>query len=807
MDQLQPNAAPSNQNVQPIQPRPKELDFTYFVFFFLRIWPWMLLGLLLGLFGAWVKLRYSTTIYQVMGTVLIEDQKQRSLSEEAVTSQLGIMPESNVENELQILKSSSLMKRVIDSLQLNITYTQQGRIKDSEMYPNAGIRVASSEPLERAYGSRLSLQLLGSGDEFVLLRGDQDTVVCRFGTPFVHNLVTYVIEKTAVELPTGAQINIRVAHPSNTADGYAKKLAIQQVGRSTVLSVMLKDPVPQKAIDIISRLIQEYNNSLIENKNESGRQTLRFIDERLGYITRELYDVERDAENYKRSSDLPIAIAEKAKSYLDRVTTTDEQLMELELRLGMVDNIEVQLNDNSNRYRSLPVSSEILNNSGLVGQIDRYNGLLLEREKLATAKGANPALGAFDKQLEEVRGTVVQSVAIIRRELTTRRNTIRQRLKPIERQINAIPTNERELLQIMRQQQIKEQLFLFLLQKREETALKVAAEVANSRALDPPVNQGPISPNRNRIFLLAVFLGLAIPASLLFAFDFFNTRIYTEGDIMRFTGMPFLGYIGQSSNENPIVVRRGSRSAIAEAFRLLRTNLQFLAAGNKNQIILVTSSISSEGKSFISINLGLSQALAGKKTLLLGLDIRKPKLSRYLIGEQATSGVTNFLAADTPLQQLIRPVPDQENLDFLDCGPVPPNPAELLMSGQTKALFAYLREHYDCVVVDTAPVGLVTDALLLSALVDQSVVVTRFGRTRTSFLRMLEDIYLNHKLPQPGIILNGVRSGRGYGYGYGGYGSGYGYGSDYGYGYYDEEQKKKKFWSLGLLGGKRKRRK
>ena len=787
----------NNSGASPSLSGNKELDLKYFFFLFLRNWYWLVLGLMIGYSIAWLKLRYATNIYQVGGSILLENNAKSSISEEIITEKLGLQQESNVDDQIQVLKSTTLMRRVVDSLNLNITYYTVGRVKTSEMYsPNCPLILISAEPQALAYGTSLRVRALNDYD-FILVKGENDTLTCHYDTPFVQNQIQYILSRRAEAVP-GTEFLIRLNYPEGTAAEYSGKLVIQPVPGANVLNLSMRDPVAEKCMDVFYTLVSEFDRSQIEIKNESGRKTLEFIDERLGFITKELYDVERDVEGYKRSRDLPVAIESKATEYLNKVSTADEQLMELDLRLSMLNAIEKQLNDPNGRYRALPLSSELLASSAASEIIKLHNELVRERNELVvTASPSNPAVKSLDKKLEELRAPMMDNFVVIRREINERRSRVAQRLAPINRKIDAIPTYERELLQILRQQQIKEQLFLFLLQKREETALSVAAQVSNTRILNPPVGQGLVSPDRRRTFTLYLFMGFLIPGIIAFLFDYFNNRVYDESDIRRHTNAPFLGGIMQSLGGKSIVVNRSSRSAIAEMFRMLRTNLQYLAKGENKKVILVSSSVSGEGKSFITINLGISISLSGQKTLLLGLDIRKPKLSRYLTGKQAERGVTNFLVGQASLDELIQPLPDHPLVDYLDCGPIPPNPAELLMSDATRDLFIELRNRYQYIIVDTAPIGLVTDALLLNQHIDQTIIVTRFGMSRTPFLRMIQDIYSNKKLPQVGVVLNGLKTRAGYGYGYGyGYNSSYGYGYGYGYGseYFDKEPRRGWNW-------------
>ncbi len=757
-------------------------------FLFLRNWYWLAIGLALGLFGAWVHLRYATTIYEVKGSVLINEDAQQPISEQIIARDLGFQGRSTITNDLQVLKSSTLMQRVVDSLDLHISYYTEGRIKTSEMYPYSPFRL-EADSMPQAYGRTLRIRTLDN-DDFVLLRGEGDTLLCRFGIPFTHAGVQFTLELLpGREVRPGVTHQIKVRQPQQTARKYAGKLNLTNVDYSNVLNISMREPVPEKAVDVIKGIIQAYDESIVENKNRSGEQTLAFIDERLNFITQELYDVEKDVEGFRRDRDLPVDVGERAGNYLAQVQQVEDQLMELDLKLALLDNIEGIISDKANQYQPLPLTSEILP-AALSTLLQEYNSVLFEREQfLEAATAQNPAVNTYEERLDYLRSGIELSIRTVRSELAERRGALRERLRPLEEQISSIPGSERELLQIMRQQQIKEQLFLYLLQKREETALSIAAQTSNSRILNPPTNAGQVYPSPGRVYLFALVLGLLLPGGLIFLWHSFDNKIYTKEHLQQATNAPFLGSISLASKRDPVAVKSGSRSAVAELFRLLRTNLNYLAGGKGDQVILVTSSVSGEGKSFVTINLGLSLALSGRRVLLLGMDLRKPKLSEYLNGQRSPLGVTNYLAGEDTLDALLRPVPGYDHIDYLDCGPIPPNPADLLTSDRVDQLFADLRDRYDHILVDTSPLGLVTDALLLGEQANLSIIVTRYGRTTFQLLEGVQDVYAKKKLPNMGIVLNGIRASSIYGYG--GYGFGYGYG--YGEGYYEEERKPKRW--------------
>ena len=786
---------PSTNNVPPPFPPnqlPEEsLDLKKLLFRFLRNWYWLVLGLAVGFTIAYLQLRYSTTIYNVTSTVFISGKDQGTFSQEELIAELsGGRSRSNVANELEILSSSNLMRTVVDSLQLNVQYFQEGRIKDTELYRDSPLQlvVADSSRLPAYRNIRL---LAMDQRDFKVITNAQDSLPGSFGrTTEIAGLPLTIFNRGEVQ--PGATYRIQLRPPDGLARSYANKLQLRQENYSDVIRMSMVDPVPDKVTDIMRVLIQVYNQRTLREKTEAGQNTLSFVDERLRFITDELYAVERQVEGMKERTGMGVDLTDRASSFLGQLNTLDQAKGELQLQKQLLQKIKAYVE--AEDYRILPVSGEILDGS-VGGLVQEYNQVLFERENLLeSATAENPAVATYVEQLNYLEENILLAIRTKEETIEVRLAAIEQQIAPLEQQIARVPSSERQLLQIMRQQQIKEQLFLFLLEKREETALGIAAQTANASMLDQPVRTGAVSPNRRRTYILYCLLGLALPAGILFLLYYLDNKVRSREDLEEISSTPFLGAIVQSKKPQSIVVSRGSRSSIAELFRMLRTNLSYNAAGEEGRVILVTSSVSGEGKTFVSINLGASLALSGKKVLLLGLDLRKPKLSQYLTGSKAPRGVTNLLVGETDdSSELIQAVEGYDNLHFLDCGPLPPNPAELLMTKRMQELLDTFRQEYDHIIIDLPPVGLVTDALLLEEEGDQTIAVTRFGFTIKPHVKMLDELYQKRKLPKMGIVLNGVKQGRSYGYGYGyGYGGGYGYG----YGYYSDDKKKAwwKFW-------------
>ncbi|MBK9337676.1 MAG: polysaccharide biosynthesis tyrosine autokinase [Lewinellaceae bacterium] len=755
-------------------------DWRAFLFRLLRNWYWFALAFAVSIALAWVYLRYAVPIYQVSGTVLIQNEKnQRALTEAFITEKLGLGANFEIEDEIQLLKSRSLMRRVVDSLRIHLQYFSEGRVKTSEVYPYLdqvlAMELRYAEPEKLAYGVTLRIEPLpNEPGGFVLVKAPGDTLHGRFGQSFSVGRVEYLLAlNDSLFHKTGQPHIIRISNPEAVAQGYAGKLAVQQIGRSNVLAISLVDPIPDKAINILNTLADLYGQSIVEDKNKVGKQTLRFIDERLRFVTEELYGVEREVEQFKRGRNLPVALSVQAQAFLTEITDKDQALAELDMRQNLLQSIERFFAADSNYLKPLPVASEIISGE-LATVVKNYNELAVRRRNLLqSATPDNPAARAGIRQLDELRQSILLSVHTLSRETADRRRQLRELLVPLETQMGLMPRNERELIQIMRQQQIKENLFLFLLQKREETALSVAAQVGNSRVIDRAANAGLIAPKRFQTFLFAGLAGLILPALFFYLLALFRNTLDSEADLKQLTTIPFLGSIALRGKKDPVVVRAGSRSAISEMFRLLRTNLQFVLGDEKSPVVLVTSGISGEGKTFISANLGMTMALSGKRTVVIGLDLRKPKLGQYLGEANPAHGITHYLIGQADADAIIVQSTHSEHLYYIPTGPLPPNPAELILNGKLETLFHELRLRFDFIVVDTAPVGLVADAMLLTPFVSATLCVARAGKTDKNLVRFVDQLNREGKLRHPAFVLNGVKKGKGYGYG--GYGYGYGY--------------------------------
>lgn len=757
----------------------KEFIYTYLFRF------WYLYVLFVGgaLTVAWLKIRYATPIYQVNSTLLIKDENTRSpgVSQEAIFQDLGLMQGGpRLLNEMQILKSRPVMEEVVKKLGLDVEYYAIGRVRTSEAYPFGAVRVTSREVSPDGYNVPFLINVLDT--QYFQLTVNGGTARHQFGSMVQLREGNFIFAYNGPVNPN-TQDKVIFRLPADAAAGYVGGLTLNQISNySSVLEMSYKTPVPKKGVDILNTLVEEYNKAGMEDKNIVGRNTVQFIDDRLKFLTKELKDVEVGLEVYKRRNAIPTEISSSVETLIGQISEYDKEQGQLEVQKSILASLADYFTSQLTQFEPAPLNL-LPDNTQVATLVSRFNDLVQERSRLLrSATEDNPVVQNLTGQIANLRNSILETIRSTQRDLDLTLSKVRNKNSVFQKRIGAVPTIERGLIDIKRQQGIKENLFLYLLQKREETELSLAITVPNSRVVDPAINGGgPISPNTRSIYLTALLLGLLIPSLLVYLKFLLTTTVQSVGDIAAHTAVPLLGTIGYKKNSDPVVVQRNSRTAIAEMFRLLRTNLQFIAAGQSNQVILVTSSISGEGKSFVTLNLGITLALTEKKTVILELDLRKPKLIKYLTKEPAEEGLTSYLIGQLEVSKLTRQSTLHPNLYYIPSGPIPPNPAELLLTDQLSDLIAQLRLEFDYILLDTPPVGMVADAFLIGQLADSSLYVVRYGHTHKSSLTFIDELYREQKLPRLSIVFNGVKVTGGYGYG-----QKYGYG--YGYGYYEDDK-------------------
>lgn len=790
----------------------EQINIQEILFRYLIHWPWFVVSVIVCVALAWGYLRLTTPVYNISATVLIKDEKKgggANMSSELEKMGLNgfVSSSSNIENEIEVLKSRTLAREVVSSLGLFVTYMDKDEFPQRELYRTSPVLVSltpqEADKLPQTMVVDMSLEPSGAMD--VQIRVGEKEYQKQFeklpavfptdeGTVafFTNNdtLSSVRPESVTKERHITAYIN----RPFSVAKGYAGSLSITPTSKATsVVTVSLMDSNTRRGKDYIDKLLEMYNINANNDKNEVAQKTAEFIDERIGIISKELGSTERDLENFKRSAGITDLTSE-AQIALTGNAEYEKKRVENQTQINLVMDLQRYLQ--GTEYEILPANVG-LQDAGVAGAIDRYNEMVAERNRLLrTSTESNPAIVNLNASIRAMRGNIQTTLDATLKGLEITRADLAREASRYSRRISDAPTQERQFVSIARQQEIKSGLYLMLLQKREENAIVLAAIANNAKIIDEAQADGaPISPKRMTIYLAALVFGIGIPVGAIYLIGLTKFKIEGRADVEKLTSLPVIGDIPLADEKTgAIAVFENQNNLMSETFRNVRTNLQFMLENGKN-VILVTSTISGEGKSFISANLAISLSLLGKKVVIVGLDIRKPGLNKVFNIPKKEHGITQFLTNPaTNLMGLVQPSDTNKNLYILPGGTVPPNPTELLARDGLEKAVETLKKNFDYVILDTAPVGMVTDTLLIGRVADLSVYVCRADYTRKAEFTLINELAENSKLPNLCIAINGLdlqKKKYGYYYGYGKYGKYYGYGKRYGYGYGYGERKVK----------------
>jgi capsular exopolysaccharide synthesis family protein len=761
------NNNPINQ--QQVFVEEDNIDIRKILYALRKGWYLLLIFPLITGISAYFYLRYTVPQYEVKGSILIKSEDRGGLSTEMLSQELmGFTGGFNadVADEATILQSRSIMEEVVMDLKLQSDIYGKGRFMDADLYGNSPIRVDTF--ILSGGGVSFDMKVLNP-KEYLLIREEQEY------RGVFDSLVTNEYGSFLLSYNPGASSDdlvyrVNFSNIFNTVLKYQSKLKVSYEEGSSVLTLSMTDVVPQRCEDIINKVIDRYNLAAIEDKNATGRNTLEFIDDRLLIITDELQSVEKGVQKVKEREGITVNPESDLGYLYGEIGQYGQRLTDLEVKRKVVASLDEYLNQDKNKYELIPLD---LVESPILAELSvQLNGVILERKRLLQIVTQDyPGVRELEAQVENFRLSIQRNIKKIQDDVNDAITKIKSRVRNFEAQLRKTPEKERQLLEVKRQQFVKENLYLFLLEKREETAISLAATTDNARIIDYPAlaQLAAVSPKRSRILALGLMLGLALAIGLILLREFLKDTIQSQEEIKSITQVPILGAIAQSTKPTNVVVTKSSRSTIAEMFRLLRTNLQFTLAGEPHKTMLVTSSMSGEGKTFICINLAMSFALSGKKVLAIGLDMRKPKLAAYLTDTVPTKGMSSYLIGAAGKAEIINVYKGNENFHFIASGPIPPNPSELIMNGRLETLVRELKQEYDVIIFDTPPVGFVTDSLLLKSMVNASLYVVRHNYTKREQLKLIDQLYREQKFNNPAIILNAIQRGRGYGEG-----SGYG---------------------------------
>ncbi|WP_289698669.1 GumC family protein [Bacteroides acidifaciens] len=777
----------------------QEIFFRYLIH-----WPWFVVSVIVCVACAWGYLRLTTPVYNITATVLIKDEKKgggASMSSELEKMGLDgfVSSSNNVDNEIEVLRSKSLAREVVNNLGLFVTYMDEDRFPKRDLYRTSPVLVSltpqEADKLPQTMEVGMSLQPVGTMD--VQIRVGKKEYRKRFEKlpavfPTDEGTVAFFANNDTLS-PIRPESVIKERHitayinrPFAVAKKYADFLSIVPTSKATsVVTVSLKNSNTQRGKDYIDKLLEMYNVNANNEKNEVAQRTAEFIDERIGIISKELGSTERDLENFKRSAGITDLTSE-AQIALAGNAEYEKKRVENQTQINLVMDLQRYLQ--GTEYEVLP-SNVGLQDAGVAGAIDRYNEMVSERNRLLrTSTESNPAIVNLNASIRAMRGNIQTTLDATLKGLEITKADLVREAGRYSRRISDAPTQERQFVSIARQQEIKSGLYLMLLQKREENAITLAATANNAKIIDEALSDdSPVSPKRMMIYLVSLVFGIGIPVGIIYLIGLTKFKIEGRADVEKLTLLPIVGDIPLADEKaGSIAVFENQNNLMSETFRNVRTNLQFMLENGKN-VILVTSTISGEGKSFISANLAISLSLLGKKVVIVGLDIRKPGLNKVFNISKKEHGITQFLTNPAiNLMDLVQPSDINKNLYILPGGTVPPNPTELLARDGLEKAVETLKKNFDYVILDTAPVGMVTDTLLIGRVADLSVYVCRADYTRKAEFTLINELAENNKLPNLCIAINGLdlqKKKYGYYYGYGKYGKYYGYGKRYGYGY------------------------
>ena len=762
-----------------------------------RHWYWFVIGCILTFVGAYLYLRYSTPVYEVKAKVIIKDESNSSGFLE-----LSAIPEignyisrygnSKIEDEIAIFSSKKLISNVIDKLNLNTTYRVVGKVKTSELYRNLPFTVQFLD-FQKEYTDRgipvLSIEIQDP-ETFSITGGElEEPKTFKFGERIELNFADIIVlpnleDKEVFDKYIKETVTVHRSNKEITALKYQNKLTLlNEVMNSHVIEMSYSTPNPERGKDFLDELIDEYNNDAIGDRNQITRKTLNFIDERLDIITKELDSVELGKEQFKSDNRLT-DIQTEAGIILQSASEFDKQQLsiatQLELTNTMIDYIQTE-----DENELLP-SNIGLQGEEIVGGVEDYNRLQLERNRLLKSSTTrNPVIINLNNQIDQLRSSILQSLINTRNAYQVSLRDLNYGESRLNRKIEEVPAKERIYRDIERQQSIKEQLFLFLLQQREEALISLSANPSKAKVVDSAYSsREPVAPNRLMTYLIAVVFGLVLPFTGIYLFSIFNNKIPNREELERLIrNISILGEIPRISKNSEDVVGPNDRSIMAESFRILRTNLQYFMRNNDlsqsaRMTIFVTSSITNEGKTFVAFNLATTLALTGKRVVLVGADIRNPQLHRYLKnGDKNRKGLTEYIADDSlTIDDLTAKSDNSDYLDIILSGAIPPNPAELLLRQRAQSFFEEIKGRYDYVIVDTAPSMVVTDTLLISSLADLTLYVVRADYTEKKLVGFINEAGRDKKLKNIAVVLNGVSE------------NNFGYGNKYGYKYGQEKK-------------------
>ena len=768
-------------------------DVLGLVFEYLAQWKWFLICIAIALGISYYYVAKIVPTYEVSASVYINDEQSQA-SKTALTQNNPMVEMKNYldETEIEILRSRNNLIKTVDSLNLAYSYYEVNRFRDDPIYGTNGFEAELDSISLRSLSSTITATVEKPGDEYIInvktsLGGvpeEKSLRTKKLPVTFQLSQGTLTIKPSTTTSAINGVQKVKIQNPATVASALSGNLFIEYAHNSgTILRFRLRTPLIPQGKAIINTLIDIYNKDIIADKNRSAMQTEAFIVERLASVSGELKDVEKDYEDYRRERRI-VDLDSETGMYLNQTTSTDQQIGQIDAQSQIISNLEKQVNT-SDSYQAIPAVGD----ASLNPAIEEYNKKVQQRAALLEGSTEdNPLIQRLQDEINRSKVEIQRGIQNAKKSLQIQRGQIYRIEGRAAGKLANVPTYERELAGIFREQRIKDNIYNFLLERREEIALQKTLATPTAKLIDNPQGSGPVAPRKQSYYGLALLVGFLIPAIIIFLRRLIFPIFKDKDDLERMTAMPIIGEIGLADKGVDFVINENDTSANAELFRLLRNNIQFAGAGKDKNVFLVTSSLSGEGKTFVASNIAMSYALAGKKTLVVGMDIRRPNLARRF-GIENNVGITTYLSNQTDdIDSLIVPSGKDDRLFVMAGGPVPPNPNELLLSERLKQLFEYLRTKFDIIIIDSAPIGVVSDTFLIAPISDIQIFVTRANYSTKRCLKIMHNAVTTGRFKNCYLVLNAVnmKSGsytyRKFGH-YGGYGKYGKYSKAYSYGY------------------------
>ncbi|MCQ6956322.1 GumC family protein [Mucilaginibacter aquariorum] len=727
-------------------------------------WPIFLLGLILALSAAYIYVKSVNPVYKIGATILVKDEKKVPQEKTALQELDQSSAPKNAETEIQILKSSELVSRVVTDLSLWVNYKSGDSWRMAkDIYKTSPVKFLALQELDLKTEQAFEILIKDQGS-YQVTAGDGNSRTFKFNEVVNNDFGKWMLKPTEFTKGyVGKKIKVVVKDASKVTNEYVKALDIHLLDKATpTIGIFLDDEVPERGKLIVNYLIKSYNEVTSSEEKRSTESTLRFINDRLASLTGELNSAEDEVEGYRSSQGLT-DINSQSKVYLENVQANDNKLNEVNVQLNIIDGIERYVNSTSNNEN--PPATVGISDPALNSLIDKVAQLQLKRSALlATTPIGNPVFEPLERQINTTKIAIKQNIGSIKSSLLAAKRELQSFNNKFESSIRNIPGQERQFIGKKRQQSIKENLYVYLLQKKEEVSLSYASTLADARIVDKANVEDTVWPKMSLILAIALLAGFGLPFLLIFFRSALKNKVVDRNQIQSAVGIKVLSEFSKHDEDTSIFTN--NNHIIGEQFKYLRTNLHYLHENKKGRgrVTLLTSSVSNEGKSFISSNLAVSLANTGRRTVILEMDLRRPKISSIFNLDKKHQGISEYLASDMSVNDIVQAT-NIENLFVLSSGDIPPNPSELLEKDRLEQLLDALRETFDDIIIDSPPVHLVTDAIIISRVTDVSLYIIRQGETSRSELSFIREIYEDEKLPKMNVIFNGVTAGK-YGYGY-----------------------------------------